>query len=538
MATTTIREFLVGLGFSVDEAGLSKFSSTIVKASGIALAMGTAVAAAAATVVGSIKSIAEEYDKLDKLATRFRSSADAVDEFNDIAGVLGLAPDAAIGGLTALDRAIGDTALGLGRAKKVFEEIGLQVLDAGGKMRPTVDVMNELGEKLKGMERGKAIAVMERLGLDPSLMKIFNADLAAMRADLAAIDKAAGFDLTEAVAQSKAFMTAWRGMQQAIAKVQLVFSKAYEAIAVKLMPRLRMVIIEVTRRIEEARKVIMENMLGVQNVIARVIDVVLRLFGFFWAIFGRVIDTVVGYISTVIGAFKQLDPNLQMAILTVIGLAAAWRFLNLAFLASPIGILLALGLGLLALYDDYMTWKEGGESLIDWGAWTEEVAIVTGVIDAFVSFLTNAFTLVFAAVDVVAKLLQGDFAGAWFAVGEAVNAVIGIFASAWDWITKIGDGIAGLAGKIGGAIGGFIGGRVGEAAGATADGAAGMAADPSGASAILGAGGGGGGAVTMNQNTVVQVQGGADPAATGRAVAGEQGRVNADMTRNARGAVR
>lgn len=150
MATTsTIREFLVGLGFNVDESCLAKFKSSILGATGVAVALGTAVTAAAGAILAGVKGIANEYDQLDKLATRFRSTADAVDEFGDIAQVLGLTKEQSIGSLTALDRAIGDTALGLGRAKKVFEEIGLEVLDATGKMWPTTEVMDELAGKLK-----------------------------------------------------------------------------------------------------------------------------------------------------------------------------------------------------------------------------------------------------------------------------------------------------------------------------------------------------------------------------------------------------
>ena len=47
-----------------------------------------------------------------------------------------------------------------------------------------------------------------------------------------------------------------------------------------------------------------------------------------------------------------------------------------------------------------------------------------------------------------------------------------------------------------------------------------------------------GGAQTLNQKTTITVQGAGNPQATARAVAGAQSRVNADMARNMRGAVR
>ncbi|MEG2269654.1 MAG: phage tail tape measure protein, partial [Acinetobacter sp.] len=48
----------------------------------------------------------------------------------------------------------------------------------------------------------------------------------------------------------------------------------------------------------------------------------------------------------------------------------ALKAFRLAFLASPIGIILALASALYLLYDDWKTWQEGGKSLIDWSKWT------------------------------------------------------------------------------------------------------------------------------------------------------------------------
>lgn len=529
-ATSTIKEFLVGLGFSIDEAGLTKFQSAISSATVIALGLGAAVTTAAGAVLAAVKGVAGEYDELDKLATRFRTTAEAVDEFADIGKVLGLSDEQTIGSLKALDKAIGDTALGLGRAKKVFEEIGLEVLDAGGKMKPTTQVMDDLAAKLATMERGKALAVMDRLGLDPALLKVFNADLGALRADLEAIDKAAGFDLSEAVEQSKGFMKAWKGLTQEFAKVRLVWDKLYESIAVKLMPVMRHAIDDFRRRIETFRKLLMDNFEGLRKIIGGTVEFLVATFGGIWQLIGRVFDLIVTAVQKVIRAFDGWDSTLTMLTAMVAGLAAAWWLLNSALLASPVTWVLALGAALLLLWDDYQTWKEGGKSLIDWGAWKAEIDLVTGIVETFVDFLTNAFTLLFATIDGLAKLLRGDFSGAWFAVGEAVNSVIGIFRSSYEWLTKLFD----LAGR-------FIGIKPASIkAAADAQFAAGnfdAMGNPLGG-ATVGDQTPAGASVTLQQNTEIKVEGAGDPGAVARAVAGEQGRVNADGVRNMKGSVR
>lgn len=50
-------------------------------------------------------------------------------------------------------------------------------------------------------------------------------------------------------------------------------------------------------------------------------------------------------------------------------IAAVAGFKILTLLTSPITMILLLAAAIGLLYDDYKTWKEGGESLIDWQAW-------------------------------------------------------------------------------------------------------------------------------------------------------------------------
>lgn len=81
----------------------------------------------------------------------------------------------------------------------------------------------------------------------------------------------------------------------------------------------------------------------------------------------------------------QTIKNMITPLASVIGLF--YSFKAMAFLASPIGMVLALAAAVGALYDDYMTWKEGGVSLIDWSKWEPDIqAALKGigwVIDKF-----------------------------------------------------------------------------------------------------------------------------------------------------------
>src|SRR5690606_22906754 len=107
----------------------------------------------------------------------------------------------------------------------------------------------------------------------------------------------------------------------------------------------------------------------------------------------------------------------------ILAVAAAWRFLNLAFLATPIGMILGLVLALGLLIDDFLTWKEGGDSLIDWSKWEPAIDAAMTAIGALRDMIASAFNVIFGVVDALISLLTGDFSRAWFAIGEIVDGV-------------------------------------------------------------------------------------------------------------------
>lgn len=189
-----------------------------------------------AAIAHGIKETANETEALRKLAEQLGSTADAVDEFVDAGSLLGVESKTSEEGLRSLSRAVEDTALGLGRAKKVFEELGVTVLDVHGKALPTTEVMGKLAEKFKTMERGAQIRVMERLGLDPALLKIFNSDLAMLQGRMAQIDQATKFNLDTAIKKSKEFTKVSKDLGVEVQSIRMFFEKFFAALNVQAMP--------------------------------------------------------------------------------------------------------------------------------------------------------------------------------------------------------------------------------------------------------------------------------------------------------------
>lgn len=281
-----------------------------------------------AAFVAGVKETAAAYDELGKLAARFRSTTEAVDEFRDASALLGISEEKSTGALMALDTAIQDTFLGMGRAKKVFEELGVTVTDANGKIKPTTQVMGELAEKLHGMEKGTQIRVMERLGLDPAMLKLFNADFVALQKRMADIDKASGFNLDQAVKRSAEYTKASKGLSLEVNTLKMYLDKMTEGFKVAALPYF-------TKAMETATRYV-----------RMFVDFLLKhskfMEGVFIAVGGAILYFVVpAAIQGAVAVWAMIAP------FVLVGLAVA-----------AVVAVFAL------LYDDIMNFIEGGDSMI------------------------------------------------------------------------------------------------------------------------------------------------------------------------------
>ncbi len=245
-----------------------------------------------------------------------------------------------------------------------------------------------------------------------------------------------------------------------------------------------------------------------------------------WSILSRVYDF-----------FVMLDKATDGWSTVILGVIAAWKLLNLSFLATPLGMIIAGFTALLALWDDFKTFKEGGQSLINWGSETTQIMVG----------LATAIAAVAAAVGTVMVAMQ-----AYAVVQAAVNAVmllnpIGLIIAGVTALTvaltlldakwKIfGGNLSGFFSGIGSKVMDFAGGLGGSNAATNIQNAPGGVpkAAPIGSNPQQNS--------QTNQNvqqqTNINVMGSADAGAVGKAVSGEQGRVNFDMVRNMKGATR
>jgi methyl-accepting chemotaxis protein len=407
MSGDTIKEFLVGLGFDVQ--GEDKFNAAVGQATIVAVGLGAAAVAAAAGLFKLAEATAEYFDNLGDLSNRTGIAVADIEEFGYVAQLSGSSFETANASLEQFGKTAGDAANGMGRGKKVFDELGLSVEKSNGELKDTTDLLFELGDKIKDMDKGKQTAIAERLGIDRTLIEAITTDVGGLREEFRTLYAAAGIDSEKAAEKSGKFM-------DALDRFNFVLATVGRSLAINFMDRF-------TDALDSLRKMIVDNLPTIMRVLKPIITLVLNIADVFIALAYRASQAISVVIKWVADIVDRMD-----GWVVAIGLVvAAWKYLNLAFLATPIGAILALTVALGLLIDDFMTWQEGGESAVPWGDWAEEIGIVTDVFGVLRTVLENAFMTFFALVDSLVLLFSGDLTNAALAFGIAFDSLADSF---------------------------------------------------------------------------------------------------------------
>jgi hypothetical protein len=413
MSGDVIKEFLVGLGFDVDDSSLAKFNKAIGDASVKVAALFTAVQAMAAGVFYSIAKVAEGFE-----------------------------------------------------------------------------------------EMGYAFHI-----ISPAINKAL-----VLRRELLRAYSAAGVNITDAVLGAVKF-------NMALTKTQYALKAIYSSVAVKFFPLL-------TKQLDQFRNNLYSNLPKIQAWLERFIkatfkafDATVQLGSRIWSILGRVYDF-----------FVKLDQATDGWSTIILGVVAAWKLLNLSFLATPLGLLLTGLAGLLALYDDFKTYEEGGKSLFNWGPLVPTLKEVGLLLDGVLALVVAIFKAMNDIIHLRFDSLSADLmkiAGAFQSINNAIDGIVRSLGI--SWVNKILD----ARDKIDDSVLSFFNGSNGNAAqNIQAAPGTGVLRQPLGTSNVNNANTN----QNVNQQTNINVMGSADALGTAQAVTSQQYNVNRDMVRNLKSA--
>lgn len=359
MNAETIKDFLISLGFDIDEAGGRKFEAVVSGVTLNVIKMGVAVEAAALTVVGFTTKIASGLDKLYWQSQRTGATANNIRAIGYAFSQAGGTVEGFNGTLDNVARFLRSTP----GAEGFLRNLGIQTRDANGKLRDTAQLVTLVGDKLAKMPYYRANQYAQILGIDENTLLAMRRGVQGFTSDYQGMLQATGFDSQKAAEQSNKFMTQMRGLTG-------LFGIMRDKIGGNLAGGL-------AGNLERFRKNILLNFPKIEGTITAVLKKVLSLADSIMTLVYRGVQGV----GDLIKWWDKLDSGTQHLIQVLGGLLVAWRVLNSAFITSPIGIISALAASLVLLYDDYKTWKEGGNSLIDWKSWEPGVKKAEKFID-------------------------------------------------------------------------------------------------------------------------------------------------------------
>lgn len=328
-------------------------------------------------LLSSALDYAEEASNLQTVADTLGIAIEDVDALGRSVERLGGTSQGAQDALRGLGQYVGQALRdGSSGAAKSFSEMGIRLRDAQGQARSTIDVMRDLAEVISGMERPRAIEVLQEAGIsDQKTIELMLRGRQEME-NLLRVQKESGVITKEQAEQARKFT-------EAMARYRQATRNSADSISRMFLPALTSLLNRFTSIVEWMN----EHKTFVQ--------------GFFIAI-GTVLTAM--YLPAVIKAA-----------------VATWALI--APYAAVVAVIAAVSAGFALLYDDIMHFLEGHDSLI--GRISEDYPAVGEIVKYFANNVRAIF-----------RLLTGDFEGAKEAFSESAQAISNVFGIVKDSVVE------------------------------------------------------------------------------------------------------
>ncbi|VVE41462.1 hypothetical protein PMO31116_04141 [Pandoraea morbifera] len=163
---TIIREFLVALGYKVDEKGLKKFKGGVEDATKSVVRMVATIEGAAIAIGVGVAAFASKLEGLYFVSQRTGATVTSLKAVEFSAKNLGISAETARGSVEALARFMRNNPAG----ESYIASLGVQTRNANGELRDTVDIMADLGSELAKKPTFLASQYGNLLGIDENLL--------------------------------------------------------------------------------------------------------------------------------------------------------------------------------------------------------------------------------------------------------------------------------------------------------------------------------------------------------------------------------
>lgn len=372
MAIEVLKQFAISFKGLVDQQSFDKAETAVNQVSERFLSVTQMLGAALVTgsFAMALRETANRFDSLGDAATRMGNvTVEELDRFGFVAEMAGSDAQTAQASIEGLSRAIGEAANGVGRGAQAFEKFGLSARNSDGTVKSVSQVIEDLRDKLDGLSQAEQSAMIQRLGMDRTMLEVLTSDTTALEAEYNKRMELLGLNADELAEMSGAF-------NDGIGRMARSLSDLFTSIAVRIMP-------EVTELFETFSRWVLDNgdkIVGVISPFVKAFEVAIRV--------------VRNGLELVLNLASSLGPIPAI----IASVAGAWKAWNVLVAMSPIGRIVAGITALVSvinlLIDDFQVAMKGGKSFFSF--WVPLVNTINAVSDAianFYSYLENSGAL-------------------------------------------------------------------------------------------------------------------------------------------------
>ncbi|EMJ6797017.1 hypothetical protein RGI81_002921 [Morganella morganii] len=343
-------------------------------------------------------------DQLYFLSKNLGMSATEIKKWQNMAEMSGGSADGMAASMSNLSKSLWDlVTIGDSSVLPYFNALNVGVVDSGGKLRDLDAILLDVADSLSGMSRPQAYNIAKNMGFDEGTINTLLQGRDAMQE----------------------MLDTQRG---------LIISSEEE--------------LEISRQLNKQNAKVRQGWEGLKTLLAN----------YLMPSFLKFSEKVSGFLmflnknrDTAVTLFKGIGIAIGLFLIPM-ALKAATAFMAMfAPLFGGVGLILLLGLVLAGLYDDYETWKKGGDSLFDYSGWEENIEMVLTALKGLKDWFKDTtigkwFTDQDGNLETW-KVALGAF-GLWFA-GKWVVGITG-------GLLKIGAGFAAMFGWPGLLVAGLV----------------------------------------------------------------------------------
>ena len=420
-----VNEVVTRFSFQGDLRPQREFNTGLDSSIKLLAGVAAGITATSGAMFAWANSVFNTIDPMVQLSRETGVALDSIQELGYAASVNGSSLDAVSASVREMTKRIGEfEQLGTGPAKEVVENLGISFRDANGEIKAADQVMLELTDTMAGMSESERMNVLDKLGIDPSMIQLLSLTseevegLRARAQRLGVVTQEQG----DAVASYNDSLTTLRFGMQGIQNM----------VAVGFAPMMGDLVDRFVNLLEANQDLIMN--------------------GLNWL--GEVVASTMGMLERMWPIFAAVAAGFAIAKVAAIGFGGV-----MSIILSPVVLWTAAILGAILIVDDLIVAFQGGESVIaDFfesffgidirpalqaivAAVEETVALVIEVFSPAVDAIESMFKA-------VAAIIQGDFGAAWDHIGDAMASMVeyalGLFTTLAEGAGAIMEAVAGL----------------------------------------------------------------------------------------------